>query len=74
MINTDLSGPVHLISIAIPILIISILIYMYYQNPTNKYNVILAILIILIRSVRYGFDIYYGLFTLRFIIITHMSY
>lgn len=60
--NFDLFGPVHLISIAIPILMVSILIYMYYQNPTNKYNVILAISIILIRSVRYGFDIYYGLF------------
>jgi hypothetical integral membrane protein (TIGR02206 family) len=62
--NFDTFGVVHLISIFIPILIVGTFIYMYYKYPSkvNKYSLLLAISIVLIRSVRYGFDIYYGVF------------
>lgn len=57
-------GLEHIISLIVPILIGALLVFLSkkYSNKQKAISIILAIVIIVIRFVRYGFDIYFGTF------------
>jgi hypothetical integral membrane protein (TIGR02206 family) len=67
---------VHLGSLLVPV-IIGILFIWYakkHEDQRKIVSIILAILIILIRSVRYGFDIYYDVFMIEDLFSLHICH
>ncbi len=72
--NLNLFGYEHIISMIIPILlgIIFILIAKKYPDKVRMIGIFLALTIILIRSVRYGFDISIGVFKIQDLLSLHV--
>ncbi len=72
----NILGIEHIISMLIPILIGTVFIILSKKYPSKKriISIILAITIILIRSVRYGFDIYLGEFKLLDLLSLHVCH
>lgn len=72
--NFKLFGVEHIISIIIPIILGIIFIFLSKKYPEKKkiISIILAITIIIIRSVRYVFDINIGVFELKDLISLHI--
>jgi hypothetical integral membrane protein (TIGR02206 family) len=67
---------VHLISLMIPILIVIafIILAKKYDDKKQFISIMLAITLILIRSVRYGFDIYYDVFLIQDLFSLHICH
>jgi len=72
--NFKAFGLEHIISIIIPILIGLLFLFMSkkYDNKKNIISIVLAIIIILIRSVRYLFDINIGVFNILDLLSLHV--
>lgn len=71
-----LFGLTHILSIVIPILIgvIFILFANKYPHKRKRISILLASTIVLIRSVRYVFDIYLGVFQIQDLLSLHVCH
>lgn len=72
--NFNIFGGYHLISLLIPVLIITLFIYIAKKYDVKRSSIILAIVIILIRSVRYVFDISIDEFKLIDLVSMHICH
>lgn len=72
----NLFGLTHILSLlaAVVIGIIFIFLAMKYPTKIKNISIALAITIILIRSVRYGFDMYLGVFEIKDLISFHICH
>lgn len=67
-------GSYHLMAILIPLLIGLLFVFLSNKYEVNKVSIVLALVIILIRSVRYIFDIYIDEFHLMDLFSMHVCH